>query len=64
MILNLAVVPNVIATLGNNVNIGDDNWIGPSVTILKDTEPNLLFKVEQPEPAKVSARRFFKVRET
>ena len=54
----------VNATLGNNVNIGDDNWIGPSVTILKDTEPNLLFKVEQPEPAKVSARRFFKVRET
>lgn len=53
----------VNATLGNNVNIGEDNWIGPSVTLVKDTEPNLLFKVEQPEPAKVSARRFFKVRE-
>ena len=51
----------VNATLGNNVNIGEDNWIGPSVTLVKDTEPNLLFKVEQPEPAKVSARRFFKV---
>ncbi|OZA77435.1 acetyltransferase [Polynucleobacter sp. 39-46-10] len=53
----------VNATLGNNVSIGEDNWIGPSVTLVKDTEPNLLFKVEQPEPAKVSARRFFKVRE-
>jgi sugar O-acyltransferase (sialic acid O-acetyltransferase NeuD family) len=51
----------VNCTLGNNVNIGEDNWIGPSVTLLKGTEPNLLFKVEQPEPAKVSARRFFKV---
>lgn len=51
----------VNATLGNNVSIGEDNWIGPSVTLVKDTEPNLLFKVEQPEPAKVSARRFFKV---
>lgn len=53
----------VNATLGNNVSIGEDNWIGPSVTLVKDTEPNLLFKVEQPEPAKVSARRFFKIRE-
>lgn len=53
----------VNATLGNNVNIGEDNWVGPSVTLVKDTEPNLLFKVEQPEPAKVSARRFFKIRE-
>ena len=51
----------VNATLGNNVNIGEDNWIGPSVTLVKDTEPNLLFKVEQPVSAKVSARRFFKV---
>jgi sugar O-acyltransferase (sialic acid O-acetyltransferase NeuD family) len=51
----------VNATLGNNVNIGEDNWIGPSVTLVKDTEPNLIFKTEQPEAAKVSARRFFRV---
>lgn len=53
----------VNAALGNNVSIGEDNWIGPSVTIVKNTEPNLLFKLDQPEPAKVSARRFFKIRE-
>lgn len=53
----------VNATLTNNVTIGEDNWIGPSVTIMRNTEPNLLFRNEQPEPAKVSARRFFKIRE-
>lgn len=53
----------VNATLANNINLGEDNWIGPSVTIMHDTEPNQLFRSEQPEPAKVSARRFFKVRE-
>lgn len=51
----------VNATLGNNVVISEDNWIGPSITIVKNTEPNMLYKVEQPEPSKVSARRFFKV---
>jgi sugar O-acyltransferase (sialic acid O-acetyltransferase NeuD family) len=53
----------VNSALGNNVNVGEDNWIGPGVTMAKSTEPNLLFKVDQPEPARVSARRFFKVLE-
>jgi sugar O-acyltransferase (sialic acid O-acetyltransferase NeuD family) len=53
----------VNATLADNVTVGADNWIGPSVTIMRNTEPNLLFSSKQPEPAKVSARRFFKVRE-
>ena len=53
----------VNATLANNVTLGEDNWIGPSVTIMRNTEPNQLFRTEQPEPAKVSARRFFKLRE-
>lgn len=52
----------VNATLGNNVVIGEDNWIGPSVTIVKDTDKNLLFKVEPPEAANVSALRFFKLK--
>lgn len=54
----------VNAALGNNVTIGEDNWIGPGVTIVKNTGPNMLFKIEQPVPAKVSARRFFKVEGT
>lgn len=54
----------VNATIANNIKIAEDNWIGPSVTILKDTEANLIFKGEQPEPAKISATRFFKVAKT
>jgi len=53
----------VNATMANNVTIGEDNWIGIGVTIVKDTEANQLFKGEQPEPAKISSTRFFKVKE-
>lgn len=53
----------VNATLANNVAIGEDNWIGLGVAIVRNTEPNQLFKGEQPEPAKISALRFFKVKE-
>jgi sugar O-acyltransferase (sialic acid O-acetyltransferase NeuD family) len=54
----------VNATLANNIAIGEDNWIGPSVTIMQNTESNQLFKADQPMPAKVSAKRFFKVKES
>lgn len=53
----------VNATLANNVTIGEDNWIGIGVTIVHDTAANSLFKGVQPEPAKISALRFFKVQE-
>jgi sugar O-acyltransferase (sialic acid O-acetyltransferase NeuD family) len=53
----------VNVSLANNVAIGKDNWLGPGVTIIRNTEPNLLFKGEQPEPAKISPLRFFKVKE-
>lgn len=53
----------VNATLSNNVVIGEDNWIGIGVTIVRNTEPNQLFKGEQPESAKISALRFFKIKE-
>ena len=51
----------VNATLANNVNVGRDNWVGPNVVLMKDTPDGALFKTEQPEPARVSATRFFKV---
>ena len=53
----------VNATLANNVNIGKDNWIGPNAAIMKDTEAGALYKTDQPEPAKISSLRFFKIKE-
>jgi len=53
----------VNATLANNVTIGKDNWIGPNVAIMKNTEVGALYRPEQPEPARVSALRFFKIKE-
>ena len=53
----------VNGTLANNVTIGEDNWIGLGVTIVRNTAPNQLFKGEQSEPAKISPLRFFKVKE-
>ncbi|MFO1216872.1 MAG: acetyltransferase [Burkholderiaceae bacterium] len=51
----------VNATLANNVSLGRDNWLGPGTTVMKDTPDGALFKSEQPEPARVSAPRFFRV---
>jgi sugar O-acyltransferase (sialic acid O-acetyltransferase NeuD family) len=53
----------VNATLANNITIGENNWIGIGVTIVKDTEADQLFKGQQPEPARISAKRFFKAKE-
>ncbi|WP_346295504.1 acetyltransferase [Rhodopseudomonas sp. P1] len=53
----------VNASVANNITIGKDNWVGPNVPIMKDTDAGALFRAEQPEPAKISAPRFFKVRE-
>lgn len=50
----------VNSAIANNVVIGADNWLGVGVNILKNTDPDCIFKSEHPEPAKVSARRFFK----
>ncbi|MFM0056857.1 acetyltransferase [Paraburkholderia phytofirmans] len=52
----------VNSTVSNNVNIGESNWIGPGVSISSDTEPDKLYGGVKSEPARVSARRFFKVR--
>ena len=51
----------VNATLANNVALGRDNWVGPNTVVMKDTADGALFRTEQPEPARVSATRFFKV---
>lgn len=51
----------VNVSIGNNVHIAEDNWIGPGVVLTSDTEANQLYKVEKAIPSKVSAKRFFKV---
>lgn len=51
----------VNASVANNVTVGRDNWVGPNIAIMKDTPDGALFKTEQPEAARVSAPRFFKV---
>ncbi len=53
----------VNATLANNVSVAEDNWIGPGVTLVKDTRANQLFGAVQPEPSRVEARRFFKIKD-
>jgi sugar O-acyltransferase (sialic acid O-acetyltransferase NeuD family) len=53
----------VNCTLANNVVIGKDNWVGPGITLTQNTEPNALFGAVSPDPSRVSALRFFKVKE-
>lgn len=53
----------VNAAVANNVTIATDNWIGPGVTIGRDTQSAELFKGDEPAPARVSTHRFFKLRE-
>ena len=53
----------VNASLGNNVSIGKDCWLGAGVVVSKDVAPGSLLQAPAPEIAKVSAPRFFKVRE-
>ena len=53
----------VNATVANNINIGRDNWIGPNSAIMKNTEAGSLFVTKHSEVAKVSAQRFFKLKD-
>ncbi len=53
----------VNATLANNITIGKDNWISPNIAIMKNTEDASLFKAEQSDKEKVSATRFFKIKD-
>jgi len=51
----------VNATLGNNVTIGEDCWLGPGLVLTQDAPANSIFRTSAPSPAKVAARRFFRV---
>jgi sugar O-acyltransferase (sialic acid O-acetyltransferase NeuD family) len=53
----------VNSTIANNLKIAKDCWIGPSVTITKDTQVGEIYRLPPVEAAKVTAYRFFKVKE-
>jgi len=53
----------VNSAVANDVKVAKDCWIGPGVTITRDTAEGELYRREPIEPAKVSTRRFFKVKE-
>ncbi|MFN6465187.1 MAG: acetyltransferase [Nostoc sp. DedVER02] len=53
----------VNSTISNNVKIGKDCWIGPGIIITKDVPEGLLYGPVKPEPAKVNALKFFKVKD-
>lgn len=53
----------VNTALANNVLVAMDNWIAPSVVLSKGTEAGALYKSPAPELARISAPRFFRIRE-
>lgn len=53
----------VNVTVANNIIVAKDNWIGPAITLSKNTNPGELYSGTAPEPSRVSALRFFKVKE-
>ena len=53
----------VNSAIANNLKVGRDNWIGPGVTITRDTEPGKIFAAPTAEASKVSTLRFFKIKE-
>ena len=54
----------VNVTLADNVTIGRDNFVGAGCVILKDTEPESVFRAAAAERANVSSLRFLKVKDT
>lgn len=53
----------VNAALANGVKLGRDCWLTPGAVVLSDTEPGQLIRAEASKPARVSAPRFFRVKE-
>jgi sugar O-acyltransferase (sialic acid O-acetyltransferase NeuD family) len=53
----------VNSTISNNLVVAKDCWIGPGVLITNDTEENQIYRMERSFPAKIGARRFFKIRD-
>ena len=50
-------------SVGNNVKIGKDCWIGPGVVLAKDTKEGEIYRAPELQVTKVGALRFFKVKD-
>jgi len=53
----------VNCTISNNVRIEKNNWIGPDVTIMKDTQKNDFWRPHKNEAYKVNSLEFFGIQE-
>jgi sugar O-acyltransferase (sialic acid O-acetyltransferase NeuD family) len=53
----------VNATVANNVTVGRDCWVGPGVVISQNTKEGEIYRAPESDVAKVSAPRFFKVKD-
>jgi sugar O-acyltransferase (sialic acid O-acetyltransferase NeuD family) len=53
----------VNVAIGNNISVAKDCWVGPGVVLSKDTNEGELYKSPDGEVAKVSAPRFFRVKD-
>lgn len=51
----------VNSSLSDGISLGAGNWVGPSLAITKNTEPNKVFGPNGASPSQVSAKRFFKI---
>jgi acetyltransferase-like isoleucine patch superfamily enzyme len=50
----------VNVAVGNNIKIAEDCWIGPGVSISRNTNAGEIHRAPESVVAKVSAPRFFK----
>ncbi|HEY0329452.1 MAG TPA: acetyltransferase [Rhodopseudomonas sp.] len=53
----------VNVAVGNNITVARDCWIGPGVVINQGTKEAELYRAPAAEPSKVSALRFFRVKD-
>lgn len=54
----------VNSTLANNVSLGRDCWLAPGAVILSDLEAGQLIRAEASSPSKVTAPRFFRIKDS
>ena len=51
----------VNSSCADRITIAEDNWIGPNCCITKNTEVGQIFRAPEPQIARVSSLKFFKV---